>query len=196
MKAGPSVLEARVDCHRPDCRFSRTLCFSAQGIRWVFELENRSEGPLDFLHVAHPLFPPGEVAGLDLPSFDHVLGEQNQPVQLLEGPSAVSAHLLGLQEGAWELLSLQRLSEPRVGLRFRSGIRLVITWSRALFPNLAIWWNRGGYPPEPGIARNECAMEPISGRNSNLADSLADGDCLQVPPAGRKRWEMVWHVQA
>ena len=80
------------------------------------------------------------------------------------------------------------------GLGFSNGMQLHVEFDVQVFPNIAIWWNKGGYPQKPGLARNECALEPIPGRNSNLTDSYAEGTCIELKGHGSMTWDMVWTI--
>jgi hypothetical protein len=159
-------------------RFNRQLEFAPDRLRWHFRVHNAGVTPYPVQHVMHPLMPPEAITTVELPA-----GEDYEA-------AAVAAELAALPDGVARMLFLQNLRDGAVGLRFRGGLRLTLRFPLNLFPTLGIWWNRRGYPAEPGLPRSECAFEPVPGRDS----TLAHGTTMIVPAGGELSWRIDWEI--
>lgn len=94
---------------------------------------------------------------------------------------------------AWMLL-LRGVKSGFVGIVFRSGLKLEVSFPLEIFPTLGIWWNDGKYPDEEGRGRVECAFEPLPGKWSSLAMSFQENACLFAPARGSMKWTIVWNL--
>lgn len=63
------------ESHVPTMKFSRTLEFSENNLKWKFEVSNLSRNILPFLHVMHPLMPLKEIQRLRFPKYTHIVNE-------------------------------------------------------------------------------------------------------------------------
>lgn len=159
-------------------RFTRRLDLDASWFRWNFAVENSGDTPLPVQHVMHPLMPCGEIDALELPA-----GEGYNASQ-------VSAELLALPQGNTRMLYLKNVTKGMVKVGFRRGLQLTMHFPIDLFPTLAIWWNKQGYPDEPGLRRSECAFEPVPGPDS----MLTSGTTMTVLAQGQLAWHIDWEV--
>ena len=173
-----SVVDCTAASTLAPLRFQRRLEFHADRLRWHFAVGNAGAMPFPVQHVMHPLLPLDAITTIELPP----------------GPgydaSAVAAELRAQPAGTARMLFLQNVSEGVVGLFFRGGLRLTMRFPLDLFPTLGIWWNRNGYPAEPGRQRSECAFEPIPGPDS----TLTHGTTLTVPAGGELSWHIDWEI--
>jgi hypothetical protein len=173
-----SVADGAVASQLAPLRFTRRLEFEPDRLRWHFRVRNDGTSPYPVQHVMHPLMPPEAIEAIELPA-----GEAYDP-------AAVAAELAALPAGSARMLFLQNVSEGAVRLGFRGGPRLTMRFPLDLFPTLGIWWNRRGYPAEPGRQRSECAFEPVPGGDS----TLAHGTTLTVPAGGELSWYIDWEI--
>ena len=167
--------------------FTRLMRFSAASLNWFFEAHNRGNRPLPLQHVMHPLMPLEQIAYLKLPKASSVFDEASGRTIDLED---VESHLLRQPRGTARMLLLRGVDAGEMTMRFRSGLRLSVTFPRELFATVGIWWNHGGYPDEDGCRRVECAFEPIPGPSS----CLEHGTYLELPPRGTLRWQVRWDI--
>jgi hypothetical protein len=173
-----SVADATTRSARWPLTFTRRLTFGPRELRWSFAAANDGDVPRPVQHVMHPLFPVTTVTGLELPpgrSYD---------------AAAVARQLLGQPRGTSTMLHLAGIEQGRCTIGFRHRRRLTISFDRALFPTLGIWWNHLGYPDEAGCRRDECSLQPTPGPTSRLGD----GTTMIVPPRGQLAWEVVWEI--
>ena len=162
---------------RAPLTFSRRLRFGERELAWSFSAVNHGEEMIPVQHVMHPLMPPGDIEEIELPACQS------------HDAAALARKLVALPAGSAEMIFLNGISDGRFALRFRHGLRLVVTFSREQFPSLGIWWNNGGYPD--AFQRHECAFEPVPGRLSRLAD----GTTMRLAPRGRLDWQVRWEVE-
>jgi hypothetical protein len=192
--------ENRLDCRvrsvmLPAVRFRRSLIFRDATVTWEFEVFNGGSAAIPFLHVMHALMPLDHVIDLRFPRFAHVIDEASGRALALKTPRQCADYVLGRPRGTATMLLLRSLEDGRVEAAFEGGMVLAIEFSSELFPTLGIWWNNGGYPDEDGCRRVECALEPIPGTTSSLAQSYAEQVYLTVPPTARISWQVVWNIK-
>ncbi len=165
-----SETECSVRSQRMPVTFTRRLEFSERALMWSFRATNDGDRALPVQHVMHPLMPLDDIAKIELP--------------------ALTKNLVALPRGSAEMLYVTDLREGRFAVRYRQGLRLTVTFSRELFPTIAIWWNNSGYPDEEGCRRNECAFDPAPGKITRLAD----GTTMRLPARGWLDWQVKWEV--
>jgi hypothetical protein len=178
----------------PGLRFQRSLTFADTSLVWRFEVCNEGRTSVPFLHVMHALMPLEAVTGLHLPAFAAVIDEISGHAPPFASPDDCAAYLRALPRGQATMLLLRGVREGRFDVVYSHGLRLSVTYPAEFFPTLGIWWNNGGYPDEDACRRTECALEAMPGTWSSLARSYADAAYQSVPPAQRRRWEVVWRV--
>jgi hypothetical protein len=177
----------------PNAVFTRKMTFGESDLKWSFSVQNLSvDKPLFFNHVMHPLMPLDSVAGLCLPDCGSVFDEaRNEPVPGAKAEDAAET-LLSVSDGRSEMLILRGIKNGEFKIRFKAGFELKVNFPAEIFGSLALWWNKGGWPPGPGSKRREFAIEPLAGPFSSLAKNRALGQCQSAPPAGTATHETVW----
>ncbi len=188
--AGKLICSVRTD--RPSVKFSRILELSEDSILWFFEVENRTEKALPFLHVMHPLMYLNQICNIEVPEFGSIFDENSQTFLTCNSPETVNQYLKSISAGNYKMLLLKDVKEGTFRIVFKNNRKLEIRFDRELFPTFGIWWNNSAYPDQEGIRRNECAFEPIPGTCSNLEKSYQDGLFLQVPAGQTFNWNIKW----
>ena len=56
------------------------------------------------------------------------------------------------------MVHLAGIAQGRCTIGFRHRRRLTISFDRALFPTLGIWWNHLGYPDEAAGTNDQCLV--------------------------------------
>src|SRR5450759_2067574 len=181
-----------IDCLKPEVTFKRILEFAGNNLTWRFEVVNRSDKMIVFLHVMHALFPLKKIQYIKLPDFKNVIDEVRSAEIDVKSAKKLADNLLFIKSGIYKMLLLKEISGGLVTLSFDNGLTLHIDFDVKLFPTLGIWWNNAGYPEEEGLQRTECAFEPIPGTCSDLSKSFIDGTYLSVEPGKTLTWEIAW----
>lgn len=174
--------------------FTRTLRFGARRLEWRFQAVNRGEKSVAFLHVMHALLPLDRVRSLRLPEYGSLWDEMNAADLGHRPPDELARELVKQGEGVARMLLLRGLAAGRAEIAFDTGLTVAVVFPHERFPTLGLWWNRAGYPAEPGCRRTECAIEPIPGTTSRLSDSHRDGVCLTLEAGQTLEWAVVWEV--
>lgn len=192
---GAAALECCVDSKlQPGLSLRRRLVFARKTLQWQFELSNASRTALPAMHMMHALMPPSQIVGLTLPECSCIVDENTWQALPTATAAQAAKMLLGVPKGRAEMWLLRGVNQGRVDVRFRDGLDISIRYPLGLFPTLAIWWNRMGYPDEPGIQRDECAFEPCPGTCSSLDLSHRQGACMMVPSRGKLAWTIEWRL--
>lgn len=177
-------------------KFKRKMAFTDSSIIWNFEVVNEGDERLPFQHSMHPLVRADEIRRVTLPSFDSVFDwNRNRDMDAMT-PDMLQDLLLKSRKGAVEMLFVRGVKTGEMSWTYRNGLTVKVKFPSELFPTLGIWWDKGGYPDEKGIARNECAFEPTPGSTSLLSQSHADGECLFVDARETFKWQVIWEVDA
>ena len=187
-------LICHVDCLMPKVVFKRTLEFQENSLTWKFEVINRTDAELPFLHVMHALMPLEEIRSIELPGFCKIIDENTSKLLDLKEPENVAISLLNMRYGTFAMLLLKDIKHDQILLVLKKGLTLKISFNKYLFPTIGIWWNNCGYPNEDGRQRIECAFEPIPGSTSKLEQAYADGTFLKVEPGRNLKWEINWQI--
>ena len=177
-------------------KFQRTLDFNEDSLIWSFDLSNRSDKNLEFIHVVHPLMPLAEVTEVIVPRFDKVFEAVSSSHLKSDSPGKLNEHLNSIKQGQFEMLFLENVREGFIKLKFRNGMRLQMIYDQKLFPTMGIWWNNHGYPDEKGVERCECAFEPVPGINSNLEETFKAGRYLNIAPGKTFSWSLEWKIDS
>ncbi len=186
-------LEFLVSCGNPKAEFKRRMTFVDNTLYWNFEVENSSDRQIIFLHVMHALLPLSRIKSISLPECSSILDESEYLNTGLKSSASFGEWLLTFHPGSYGMYLLQNIGHGKVGLMYKTGQTLGISFDRSIFPTLGIWWNRKGYP-EGGILRDECAFEPIPGTCSSLSKSFSDGVYLSVRKGEKISWEIQWEI--
>ena len=176
-------------------KFQREMRFTESTLNWIFRLSNTGDTQLPFLHVMHALMPLTEIVDFELPEFDSVYDEISGQAVDLPDAGAIRKFLTGQPAGSASMLILRNVVDGNINIHFKSGIRLAVTFPRALFRSIGIWWNHDGYPGEAKCRRNECAFEPIPGPDSSLSHSHEAHACLWVKPQQHIEWRVQWFLE-
>lgn len=174
--------------------FKREMTFYDSKLVWDFEVTNKGSEDLPFQHSMHPLLPVDEIEGIQLPGFKSVFDwNANRELESMT-PAELCERLLTSRSGAVEMLFVRRIENGEIGWTYSNGLSVRMLFPHEYFPTIGIWWDRGGYPDEVGISRNECAFEPTAGSTSLLSQASADGECLTVHAGSTFRWQIVWEM--
>ena len=177
-------------------KFKRRMLFTDSAIVWNFEVGNDGDERLPFQHSMHPLVRADEIKSVSLPCFDSVFDwNRNRPTDAMNSGN-LRDFLVKSKKGAVEMLFVRGIKSGELSWTYRTGLTVRMKFPSELFPTLGIWWDKGGYPDEKGIARNECAFEPTPGSTSLLSQAYADGECLFVGPGEKFQWQITWEVDA
>jgi hypothetical protein len=190
----PDSVTCRVRSRALPLSFERTMVFSPSGLEWRFRLRNEGGRPIPFQHVMHALMPVRSIRALRLPPFNGLIAEMGGP-EAPRSPGELAHWLLARPERTAAMLYLQKTGSGEFSLEFAEGVRLTARYPAGTFPTLGIWWNRGGYPREDGIARFECALEPVAGSIGRLDTACREGTCQSAPPGATLSWSVVWEVE-
>lgn len=174
--------------------FERELVFNGNRLTWIFTAINTGPAALPFIHVMHPLMPVSRVRKVDLPSFAEIVDEPAGRKLGLKKAIDVEKKLSSSQTGRAHMFLLRGVKEGFFRIHFRDGLNLSVSYDRKIFPTLGIWWNRRGFPDEKGLARDECALEPIPGAWSSLKSAAESGKCLSIPSRRAFIWRIEWRV--
>ncbi|MDO9542943.1 MAG: hypothetical protein Q7J98_11570 [Kiritimatiellia bacterium] len=174
--------------------FEREMIFAGNCLAWIFTVVNTGRKALPFIHVMHPLMPVSRVRKLDLPDFSKIIDEQTGRTLGLKKATDVEKKLLSSPIGRADMFLLRGVQEGFFRIHFHGGANLAVSYDRKIFPTLGIWWNRSGFPAENGLARNECAIEPIPGAWSSLKSAVETGKCFFVLPHQAFSWRIEWRI--
>lgn len=174
--------------------FEREMIFDKNCLSWIFTAVNTGRKALPFLHVMHALMPVSRVRKINLPAFAKIIEE---PTGRQLGPNKtrdIEKEILSSPAGRARMFLLCGVKEGFFRMHFHGGLNISVSYDSAIFPTLGIWWNKSGYPDEPGLARDECALEPIPGASSSLKSAYRLGKCLFAPANGTLVWRIDWRV--
>jgi hypothetical protein len=174
--------------------FEREMIFDKNSLTWIFTVINTGRKPLPFIHIMHPLMPVSKVRKVDLPSFFEIVDESTGRQLGPNKTRGVEKKLLSSPAGRAHMFLLHGVKEGFFRIHFCSGLNISVSYDSAIFPTLGIWWNRSGYPDEDGLARDECAFEPIPGASSSLKSAFKAGKCLCAPANGALVWRIDWQI--
>lgn len=174
--------------------FKRKMTFTPSSLVWSFEVSNRSDRSLPFQHSMHSLLRPEEIVSMELPEFASAYDWNRKQELSFTTPSEVEKFLSDLPHGSVEMIFLRGVRGDKYSWSYSNGTRIEADVPFKYFPTLGIWWNKGGYPDEEGLARSECAFEPIAGNTAILGQGYAEGNCLTVGGNGKVTWEIQWKV--
>lgn len=175
-------------------RLRRELVFQDRSLQWRFELLNHGPRAFPCLHVMHPLMPPERIEWLELPAFREAWDEEaGEPLPDMT-PEALVEMLTTLPEGRFGMWVLRDITAGLARIGFRNGPVLEVRFDPAMLPSVGIWWDRGGYPPEEGLTRRECAIEPFPAHSSNLSRAFARDGCMTLTPHVPLRWAIDWKI--
>ena len=172
------------------------MIFNGNHLDWIFTAVNTGRQALPFIHVMHPLMPLSKIRKLDLPAFSKVVDEPTGVNLGLKKAADFEKKLLSAPTGRADMFLLRGVQAGSFRICFQNGASLAVSYDRKIFPTLGIWWNRSGFPAEKGLARNECAFEPIPAAWSSLQSAVASGKSCSVPPRRAFTWRIAWRISA
>ena len=176
-------------------KFNRKLIFNNNHIIWKYQIINNNSKDLPYIHAPHPLMPTMNVKNLYLPNFKKIYDIQKQYLKPLPNSANELAKLLvNSDKNSVFMLYLIGIDKKEIVIEFKNDIKLKINFDHEDFTTLAIWWNRLAYPDEDGIRRDEFAIEPLTGYNSSLIESMKNDDYRIVKANSSKEWEIKWEV--
>ncbi len=184
----------QVESKNIPAKLIRKMTFESDKLIWSFRVENKADKALPFQHVVHPLMPLNSISGLSLPEYESIYDDINQINLSLDGYGTLEEFLLSRPAGTTNMLFVRNIKEGKMSWEYHNKIRVTAEFSTELFPSIGIWWNNNKYPDEDNCRRNECALEPVPGLNSRLADAHQSGKALQAEPLSSVNWQIVWHI--
>lgn len=187
-------LECAVQSRSLPLEFRRSLVFSGSSLDWEFQVTNKSDKAIPFLHVMHALMPLEKVTGIALPECSELFDEIHNQILCEHSAADVVDQLLNSSGSEAKMLLLRRVESGRLEVILAETLQVTIEFPSELFPTLGIWWNNAAYPSEDGSQRVECAFEPMPGTASSLATSYQDGVYLEVGPQDCLEWKISWRV--
>ena len=171
LEKGSNQLRFEVRSKNLPVKLTRKMDFSKDKLIWSFSVENYGEDDIPFQHVMHPLMPLKDVTNIDLPDFESIFDDINKKTLQLKGKDAAKQFILSQPSGTTHMLFLQNIKDGKVSWEYLNKLRIEALFSKELFPSIGIWWNNNKYPDEDNCRRNECALEPIPGLNSDLSNN-------------------------
>ncbi len=190
-----NCLICSTDCIRPKVTFIRTLEFNRNILKWKFEVLNRSDEMIPFLHVMHAVIPLKEIHYFKLPEFGKIKNEIDSNDLDLNDADSASNYIKAIPSGEYAMILLKEINVGSVIVGYQNGLNLSMSFDIELFPTLGVWWNNSAYPEEKGLERNECAFEPVPGTCSDLSKSFNEGIYMIAQPEKSVCWEITWEIQ-
>lgn len=194
--AAPTGLALRAAVSEPgDWVFSRDLSCPDGALRFDFAVTNTGDCPLTMSWAGHALLPPGDVRGLVLPECQTIAQEFPAAFATVGlEPAKVWPYLAALPRGEAVMLVLRNCRAPEFtvvldGLRWRSAIEGVPQ------PSLGLWYNHGGYPPQPGLERSEFGLEWLLTPECVLEQAAQRGTAITLAPQQVLRWAVTWSIE-
>jgi len=178
-----------------DWTFSRELSCPSGALRFGFSITNAGDRPLTMSWAGHALIPPSAVRDLLLPDCEAITQEFPLPAAGVDRSAAnLWPHLASLPRGEAAMLVLRNCHAPEFtvsldGLRWRIAIEGV---SR---PSLGLWYNNRGYPPEPGLEREEFGLEWMLTPECVLEQAAHSGTAITLAPQEGLRWAVIWSIE-
>lgn len=182
-------------CEPDDWRFTRQLSCRDKTLRFDFAATNDGPRPLTMGWAGHALLPPASVLNMSLPQCEAV--SQAWPAAPLRDAPAYA-------EGVWPflrelrgeavMLVLEHCATPALALDLGTA-RWTITIEGVTRPSLGLWYNRDGYPPEPGLMREEFGVEWMLTAQCLLQDAATKGEALILAPGETFRWAVTWIIE-
>jgi hypothetical protein len=74
-------------------------------------------------------------------------------------------------------------------LRWRLAIKGVLR------PAPGLWYNNGGYPPEPGLERAELGLEWMLTPECSSEDAVHHGGAITLAAQQARRWAVIWIIE-
>lgn len=178
--------------------FSRTLSCDDGALRFDFTCRNTGDRPLCMGWAGHALVPPGAVVGLCLPNCEAVRQEYPSvaPAQN-RAPTTAGAvwpWLSSLSPGEAVMLVLPNCHSPALTIAL-DGLRWRLTIEEVPGPSLGLWYNRGGYPPEPGPSRDEFGVEWMLTAECLLKQAVQNGSAITLSPEQELHWTVIWSIE-
>jgi hypothetical protein len=90
------------------------------------------------------------------------------------------------------MLVLERCAAPALTVALE-GARWHMAVEGFTRPSLALWYNRGGYPP--GCEREEFGIEWMLTPQCLLEDAAAHGSAITLAPGESHRWAVIWSIE-
>lgn len=173
-------------------RFARVLSCVEGALRFDFNCVNTGARPLAMSWAGHALTPTSGVRDLALPAC--VAVRQDFPVSAELPAAGVWPHLCGLPEGTALMLVLTDCQSPVVSVNL-DGLCWTLKLSGADRPALGLWYNRRGYPPGEGLARDEFGIEWMLTPECLLKDAVSHGSAWILAPGESRWWSVTWTIE-
>jgi len=185
-----------------------TIAENSACLRVDYEVENKSDQPMNYVWSIHPLLAiePGMELYLHNSARFHVAAAI--PSNLvsaekdLQYPFAAPGLSLPLLPEASAGKAIKIWSEPLLegegwaALRAHNG-ELKMRWDVTLLPQVAVWMNFGAWAADGGIPYFNLGLEPCIGAQDSLADAVTQHNLFAtVPPRGFKRWWLELEMSA
>jgi len=182
--------------------FTRTIKLSANSsrIHVDYQVENKSDQPINYVWSIHPLLAIEPGMELLLPSLAHFNVGGAFPQDLvstenkLQYPFAASGLNFPVVPETSAGVAIKIWSDPLpaddgwASLRANNG-EFKMHWDTALLPQIAVWMNLGAFGMDGGSPYFNMGLEPCIGAQDSLADAVRTYDLFEtLPPHGSKTW--------
>ena len=195
--AGADALQATAADPAGEWTFTRTLSCLGIALRFDFLCTNTGQRPLCMSWAGHALVLPASVHDLLLPEFERVRcdypaesGRENEPADAAQ----VWPFLKALPRGEAVMLVLEHCQSPALTVLF-DGARWTMAIEGVERPSLGLWYNAGGYPPEPGLQREEFGLEWMLTPECALEQAAPSGTAIIVAPGEACCWAVIWSLE-
>ena len=165
-----------------------------------YEVENKSDQPINYVWCVHPLLAiePGMELLLPPAARFNVAGSIPQNLvsreQKLQYPFAASGLNFPALPEASATRAIKIWSDPLSGgegwasLHAHDG-ELQMHWDVVLLPQVAAWMNFGAWAADGGTPYFNLGLEPCIGAQDSLADAVTQHNLFAtIPPHGLKQW--------
>lgn len=171
--------------------FERTLTLAGSAVLCQYQVENRSDDPMDYLWAMHALFALTAGDRIELPT--------GTPCQVTFCTDRKTQGRIAWPAGAaFPLDQVQPIDRgfaakllvddgPDVGVRIGDvASSLLITAAKQLAGSTGIWLCYGGWPGANGV--HQVAIEPTSAPADDLAAARAMGRAITIQPGRSAQW--------
>jgi len=76
------------------------------------------------------------------------------------------------------------------------GLRWTLAVGGVQRPALGLWYNRRGYPPGEGLARDEFGVEWMLTPECRLDEAVRHDTAWTLAPGESRGWSVTWRIEA
>ncbi|MEI6503824.1 MAG: hypothetical protein WCP21_22665 [Armatimonadota bacterium] len=178
-----------------DWTFARDLSCPDGALRFDFAVTNTGDRPLTMSWAGHALLPPGALRGLVLPECEAITQEFPEAGEMEMQLAEAWPYLAALPRGAAVMLVLRHCHTPEFTVALDDDLRWRVGIEGARRPSLGLWYNHGGYPPQPGLERTELGLEWLLTPECVLKQAAQSGSAIVLAPREKLRWVVIWSIE-